>query len=674
MRTPLHILVVESDTDDVFRVREALQKGAGFNYTLQTATSQKEAEDALAGFYNVILLGRLFDVADPFSILTSEAPVVWLAPKHDSILPGVLKRKRVFEIAVQPEYHLFPEILGRAVTQSLERFERQKDLLLQCEKHALVLENSTDGVWDWDIENGTFYASERFSEILKVQDGRTLEAWRELTIPNTGFHPGLQELLSGASKHWKHDQVAPQTGLWVRLKASVLSSEDGEPLRIAGTLTDIHEERTAKDQAHFAATHDPLTGLPNRTYLQQEIQRRSDYGELYSVLYLDLDWFKSFNDSLGHRIGDSILMEVSSRLMAALEGRGGFLARHGGDEFVVLLTGTRNLEQVAQVCLQALRKPLDLHTGRYQISASAGLAYPSGDVTHDLIADADLAMFEAKRTGRDRLVVFEGEIRENVERRFMLDNDLRVALSERSLSVVYQPIVSLTTGKPVAFEALCRWNHPTLGPVPPSEFIPLAEKTGLIGVLGDLVFHQAVEDLIEYPIIAKYSSISVNVSAEQLADTHFFARILGFLIDVPPGSLGIEITESGVLRNPEHVQLLLKKLKEKNVYAHLDDFGTGYASLQHLVTLPLEGVKLDMSLTKDVLTDPRIAAAIRATVDLSHNLGMYCVAEGVTSKAQQGKLRALGVDFAQGFYLAKPMSAKDAAAWVAQRVSNKSSD
>src|SRR4051794_25699153 len=414
------------------------------------------------------------------------------------------------------------------------------------------------------------------------------------------------------------------------------------------------------------AVHDALTGLPNRSLFSHRIDqvltgRRGDWTA--AVMLIDLDHFKEINDTLGHHAGDRLLQEVAQRLRASLDEQD-TVARLGGDEFGVLLPDLPDDESasaVAQHLLVQMRDPFLIDGLTLEVDASIGIACAPehGSDVEQLNQRADIAMYAAKEGGRGH-VMFEPQLDRYSPRRLSLAGSLRSAIADGEIVLFFQPKAELTTGKIVGVEALARWQHPRLGLIGPSEFVPIAEQTGLIGPLTSHVLEQALRQVREWFEQGEELSVAVNLSARSFLDAQLAVEIPRLLeaTGVDARLLELEITESMLMLDPARAKATLERLSAIGLSLSVDDFGTGYSSLANLKRLPVDGIKIDKSFVIDMPHDASDAAIVRSTIDLAHNLGLRVVAEGVESHEAWRRLEDLGCDLAQGFHVSRPVPAE----------------
>jgi diguanylate cyclase (GGDEF)-like protein len=462
---------------------------------------------------------------------------------------------------------------------------------------------------------------------------------------------------------------ATTTGLMLGLSPIVVLAADFSlPLvtLLFLPLFAIHRGGRAAIAKEHQSIHDALTGLPNRVLfrdrVEQAIQAARRTGEGCSVMLMDLDHFKEINDTLGHHQGDRLLQEVAARLRSTLRASD-TVARLGGDEFGVLLHGVADPARaagVAETLLERLHEPFAVDATTLQVGGSMGVAcHPAhGDDVETLIQRADIAMYAAKESSAGH-AVFDASQDHHSPRRLALAAELRGAIERSQLVLAYQPKAELQSGRIVGVEALARWEHPRLGTLNPSEFVPIAEQTGLIIALTASVLDAALERLAAWRALGHDVSVAVNLSARSFLDSGLADEIPALLAarGVPPERLELEITESMLMHDPVRARATLERLAAIGVRLSVDDFGTGYSSLAHLKRLPVDTLKIDKSFVLDMAENGADEAIVRSMIELAHNLGMRVVAEGVESAATWMRLAALGCDLAQGFHLSRPLPA-----------------
>jgi len=440
-----------------------------------------------------------------------------------------------------------------------------------------------------------------------------------------------------------------------------------------GTIEDITERLAFESRLAHQANHDPLTGLPNRTLLAEHVACRfTPGGSRLACIFLDLDNFKVVNDSLGHAAGDQLLVELADRLRAAVR-PGDLVARFGGDEFVVVCTDVTEDGAVAlaERIGEALRRPVTLGGVELRPAASVGVTVQTAEhaAAEELIRDCDIAMYQAKAAGKGRITVLDGEARAQARDKLRLVAELREAIEQRAITLMYQPIFSTEDGTVAAVESLARWQHPVRGAISPATFVPLAEESGLVAGLGLLVLDETCRQLAEWDRELGTSAparANVNVSALQLDGKltgHVESALLRHALD--PCRLSIELTESALMKDPGAARQVLQQLRELGVQVSIDDFGTGYSSLAYLRHLPVDCLKVDRSFVAELADGhPEITSAVIA---LARSLGLCTVAEGVETREQAQELTRLGATYLQGFSLAAPLTGRDATAWFARQ-------
>jgi diguanylate cyclase (GGDEF)-like protein/PAS domain S-box-containing protein len=471
---------------------------------------------------------------------------------------------------------------------------------------------------------------------------------------------------------------------WLMVSAVRDKQKDGSVTQFIGIALDITDRKKNEERIRFLALHDVLTELPNRSLcvqrLDQALNQARQTGEQVAVLFIDLDRFKSINDTLGHHIGDGLLRSVAARLGQAVRSRD-TVSRLGGDEFVVILRHVVNKEEVTALVerrlIALIRQAHEVEGHELHVSCSVGIAvYPhDGKTIDELMRRADAAMYEAKTAGRDMARFYSPETDERAIRRQAMEGQLRKALEREEFHLCYQPRLESTTHKVLSAEALLRWENAEFGAVPPSEFIPLAEEAGLIRSIGGWVMQQACLQLQRWsqleqdgvPSPLRDVSISVNLSAAQLGDPNLVPEIRFMLqsTGVSPGKLELEITESQLMDNALVAQQQIAALKALGLRLSIDDFGTGYSSLAYLKRFDIDALKVDKSFVQDMLHDSADMAIVRAVIALGHSLGLEVVAEGVEDLATAQVLTALDCDELQGYHFSRPIQSDAFETWVA---------
>ena len=456
-----------------------------------------------------------------------------------------------------------------------------------------------------------------------------------------------------------------RAGLRKNATAKAEATAESERARVA-----VSDGMTVEDAIH-QAFHDSLTGLPNRLLLQDRLElalaRVARSGRQVAVLFIDLDAFKKINDSLGHNAGDELLREAARRLLECIRATD-TAARFGGDEFVALLEAVneQRIARVANRILAALERPFHIQGREVFISASIGIAL-GNDSADDLLRNADLALYRAKRKGKARKQVFEPEMHAAVADRLELEGNLAQALRSNELVLHYQPILDLRSGRLVGIEALVRWRHPERGLLMPDQFVPLAEDSRLMAPLGRWVLATACREVADWRRAhPSLREVSVNLSIVELDDDNLVEEVQDTLADsgLEPERLVLELTEKAFLSHDDAILEQLERLKRLGLRLAVDDFGTVNASLRHLMRFPVDALKIDRSFIEGILVDRRQSAIARSIIDLGRNLGMEVIAEGIETAAQAQQLLELGCVLGQGYYLAPPVEGDELLALV----------
>jgi diguanylate cyclase (GGDEF)-like protein/PAS domain S-box-containing protein len=572
----------------------------------------------------------------------------------------------------------FNDMLSQIESREHALSDALKSLQVSEERYALAARGANDGLWDWDLASGEIYFSPRWNKMLGYS---VSGVWSSPQDWFSGMHPqdrsqvraAIEEHCAGKTPEFVSEyRMRHGSGdyIWMLSRGIAVRDSTGKAARIAGSQTDITEGKTS----------DPLTRIPNRLYfldrLESAIEGALEQGTRFAVLFLDLDHFKLINDSLGHSAGDELLIDVAGRLRASIRSssRAGkaeksVVARVGGDEFAILLSPIQSGADplaISQRILERLSQPFFLEGRRMFVSASIGIALnSSGETPEDLLRNADTAMYEAKANGKARAEFFSEAMRERVISRVETEAGLRKAIDGGQLVLHYQPIFCLNNERICGFEALVRWNHPERGLIYPGEFIPIAEESDLIILLGRWVLRESCRQMAEWHrnfAFVPPLAIHVNVSTRQLCDSRLGSEVELALAEsgLDPESLSLELTESSLLGDVEQTVATLDSLKEMNVRLEIDDFGTGYSSLSYLKRLPFDTLKIDRSFIQDMCADSDSADIVKAIMEMAHSLRLKVIAEGVETQEQFCKLRELHCDYFQGYLLSKPVSASDA--------------
>ena len=578
----------------------------------------------------------------------------------------------------------------KTIQTERERLEKEKRRRANLEKQSkteersqLAIEGASDGHWYWDLEADKVYFSAQWASMLGFDEkdiGNNPDEWFDRVHPThlPELKGALAKHLYGNSDQFQCEyQILHRDGLylWVVSRGMALRNTNGTPTAIAGAQIDITPLITVEKKIVDDAFRDKLTGLPNREACVVRLERcldllRETRSYLFAVMFLDLDRFKVVNDTFGHLIGDQLLAAVAGRIQSCMrKNRGDTVGRFGGDEFVVLLEELGNRDEaleVAQRITEAIAQPFQL--GEHEIVTATSIGIAFGDSTtqqaEDLLRNADTAMYQAKSRAKGGVQAFTPDMRNQVVRACQLSTELSKAIANEELLLHYQPVISLRTGTIVGVEALLRWRRPGGERVGPTEFIPLAEETGLIDEIGEWALQTACEQNASWqrkgisPI-----RISVNVSAHQLRRPTFPEKVDGILKEVglDPQWVELELTESAfisdVLNHGEPQVTVMRKLSKSGIRLSIDDFGVGYSSLSQLRRFPFTTLKIDRSFVAGLAKDQKSGAVARGLVGLAHSMGLVVTAEGVESEKQLSFFRAEGCDYVQGYLASWPLSA-----------------
>jgi len=551
-------------------------------------------------------------------------------------------------------------------------------IVTDVERRALALTGSGDLIWDWDVAADKVFTSPETESLLGLKRG-ALEGpaagWLEVLHPldQDRFRAALDSVLDQRRGRLTQEfRLRTPDGhfMWFALKARPVVGSDGEVSRVIGTLTDVTDIRNAEERLLHDCVHDNLTGLPNRQLFIDRLNAVATFAKTTpnlrpTIMVIDLDRFKQVNDSVGIAVGDSILLTLARRLARILKPQD-TLARLAGDQFGLILLSEQDPPRItafAETIRKTIRAPVAFNNREIVLTASIGLALsdPQTQLSDQIIKDAELAMYHAKRIGGDRLEIYKPAMRARKTDRLTLESELRRAIERKEITILYQPIVRLEDRSIAGFEALARWDHPKLGRMSPSDFINIAEETGLIVDLGMSVLDQTAKQLALWqramrsrePIFA-----SVNVSSRQLLRHDLIHDVRSVLSrsSVARGTLKLELTESLIMENPEHAAHMLTRIRELGTGLSLDDFGTGHSSLAYLQRFPFDTIKIDQSFVRTTSRGTR-PVILKSIISLAHDLGMDVVAEGAETDSDAIELYQLGCEYAQGYAFGQPMDA-----------------
>jgi diguanylate cyclase (GGDEF)-like protein/PAS domain S-box-containing protein len=550
------------------------------------------------------------------------------------------------------------------------------------ERYELAVRGANDGLWDWDLLANKIYFSPRWKSMLGYQDeeiGDCPDEWFNRIHPEEleRFRLEISAHLDGVTSHCENEyRMLHKDGSyrWMLCRGLAVREENRGATRIAGSVSDITDRKCAEDKLIYDAFHDALTGLPNRALFLDRLslaieraKRREDY--LFAVLFLDLDRFKDVNDSIGHLVGDRLLIAIGDRLQKGLRTTD-TVARLGGDEFVILIediTDYQGATRVAQWIQDQLAEPYEMFENEVLVTTSIGIVFNNQEYTspEDMLRDADIAMYYAKSNGKAHYEIFDPVMRSRIMERLALESELRQAIGRDELAVYYQPIVSLESGQLMGFEALVRWQNPFRGLLRPAEFLHLAEETGLIIEIDRWVLREACLQMSEWKRNfpeALSLTISTNMSGRNITQPDLIPTIAQILQEtgLDPENLKIEITENAIMENNEATQEAFSRLHSLGIQIQIDDFGIGYSSLGYLSQFPVNALKIDQSFVSKMDVDSSHMKIVQAIVSLTHRLGVGVIAEGLETCNQLNQLRALKCAYGQGYLISEPLDHESA--------------
>jgi len=680
----IDVLLVEDNSQEAEIVRLYLAKRYSHKYSIRhvRSISGALAELATGRSPSVILLDlHLPDTKglQGFKHIAGAAPsvpVIILTNCNEERTAASAVRGGAQDYLVKREVN--SALLHRAILYAIERQRAEQALLKVKERYALAVAGANDCIWDWDAASDKAYFSPRWNELVGLPPNANvdrLQDWFERVHPDdvSELRRIVSAELTGERRHFEHEhRLRHEKGdyLWVYARGVILADPRGKAVRMAGSISSIAKRKETEQQLIHRALHDALTGLPNRVLftdrLQQALRRfKRNHDLRFAVLYFDLDRFKFINDSLGHSAGDSLLVSVARRLMSVIR-PGDTVARMGGDEFAVLVSDIEDESDTAQVTERIhtlFRQEFSIAGRGVYTSVSIGVAVVAEQYQspEELLRDADLAMYRAKRSESENTAIFDTTMHQAALSRLNMETDLRRAFARGEFVVHYQPIVTLAEKRIVAFEALLRWLHPSKGLLSPDSFLSVVEDTGMLSTLSWWVLEQACRQAREWRTLFVNGSplgMSVNVSATMFRAENSAQRVKDIVRDsgISPQDLSLELTERDCMDHEEATQAILEELRAFGVGIHMDDFGTGYSSLSYLQRCSYDTLKIDRSFVQSIGSKDQSVAIIKTIVGLGRMLDMNVVAEGVESQGQLDALVSLECPEAQGFWFSKAVS------------------
>lgn len=636
------------------------------------------AATAVVGLCLIVFLGwRSYDRA--IMLVPSWVMVLaWLTASWMAIT-GILNND-IIQPALGGGLILIVLLIGFTVIQhAFAGGALHQGMFSDLERQALAVAGSGDTVWDWDVlrdrvttrpdvsvqlglaSNSLGGPARNWLPILHADDRDSFRTTLDVVLEHRRGRVSQSFRLRGADGHYH----------WFSLRARPVVGSDGEVIRCVGTLIDVTEQKKSEERLLHDAVHDNLTGLPNRELFMTRLEAvvsiaRTEEKIRPSVLVIDIDRFKQVNQGLGISAGDTILLTVARRLHRLLKPQDA-LSRFSGDQFAFMVLSEQDPAKIAAFCdaiKAAIRAPINFAKREIVLTASVGLVtwISVQGTAAEMVKDAELAMQQAKRFGGDRIEPFRPAFRSIGTDRLQIESDLHRAIERKELTLAYQPIIRLEDRSIAGFEALLRWEHPRRGSIPPSDFIPVAETTGLIVQFGLFSMQQAADDLAAWQkqINDTPLSISVNLSSRQLLRRDLVSDVKSVVAraGIKPRCFRLELTESLVMDNPEQSAHVLGKLRKLGIGLSIDDFGTGYSSLSYLTRFPFDTIKIDKSFLDD--TSSKRSVLLKSMVSMAHDLGMSVVAEGISDERDALELRQMGCEFVQSFMFGQPMNAQSA--------------
>jgi diguanylate cyclase (GGDEF)-like protein/PAS domain S-box-containing protein len=689
---PVRVLLIEDSPDHAELISIKLRRARRIDADI-TRVDRLEPGIAALGKreFDVVLLD--FSLPDSFGLETfrkiyaaaPHVPIIVLTSLDDNEMAVQAVREGAQDYLIKREADT--RLLVRSILYAIERRRSAEALRQSKERYALAVRGANDGLWDWDLETDTIFYSQRWKGMLGFSDddiGNSPSEWFDRIHPDDRppFRRHLEAHLAGDSDHFGFEhRMRNLEGeyLWVLARGVAIRNAEGKPYRMAGSQTDITARKKAEHQLQHDALHDGLTGLANRVLFMDrlacalaDLQRQAQPN--FAVLFFDLDRFKNINDSLGHTVGDKLLVGIARRLEHFLR-PGDTVARLGGDEFAILIHRVDDASgaiHVADRIQEVLNMSFSIDGHDVIVTASIGIAHSSTGYTNpeEILRDADIAMYRAKAEGKARYEVFDRDMHQSAVALLKLETELRRSIHSGDFVMNYQPIVSLEHGRIVGFEGLVRWQHPERGIVTPSHFIAIAEETGLIVPLGWWVLRESCTQTRlwqrDYPSDPPLW-ISVNMSGKLFMRSDMVDELMGILEEtgLDPKNLRIEVTENVVMDHAETAVRNLMELRSMGIKLSVDDFGTGYSSLSYLQRFHYDSLKIDRTFVSQLGVPGESRAIVETILNLANSLGIGVVAEGIETEDQVDRLRQMQCSHGQGYWFARPLAVEAAEQLIA---------